>query len=369
MRRDLQLANPRQMVIAVTGASGFIGQRLLQMLAVQPDIAAMRPLSRRGGEGVATRLDSLADLRTALAGCDALVHCAFDLFDMAANLRIARTVAEACSAVGARLIHVSTAAVHEPLPDGDLNETHVALPTGDAYKDTKLAIEQELQHCVAQYGLKLLILRPTVVYGPFGGAWTDGPVRELLSGRVVLPDDGQGLCNAVFVDDVCAAIIDALRSDPPSGEVCLVSGPAPVEWRTFLGAYQDMLGRDALCFQPLAELLPAVPAAPASGAKARIRSLLHTMLPLGAARRLLARGLGTRGRLRLLLLLQRFRRLGGSRNHVPTGARLALYASHCHVRTDHARALIGYLPQFDLARGMAATAPYVQRLAGIRPLQ
>lgn len=352
------------MVVAVSGASGFIGRRLLEMLAAEPDVASTRALSRRrSGGGVAVRLDDPAGLQAALAGCDALVHCAFDLFDMDANLRIARTVAEACVAVGARLIHVSTAAVHEPLPDGELDETGAAVPTGDAYKDTKLAIEGVLQHWVADRGLRLLILRPTVVYGPFGGAWTDGPVRELLAGGVVLPDDGQGLCNAVFVDDVCAAVIAGLRADPPAGAVCLISGPAPVAWRDFLGAYQDMLGRQSLCFRPLSELLPTGPAAPASEGKGGLRA----MLPIAAARRLLARGLGTSGRLRLLLLLQRLRRLRGERVQVPTGARLALYAARCHVRTDHARALIGYVPQFDLARGMAATAPYVRRVFGGTP--
>lgn len=354
------------MDVAITGGSGFIGQRLLEMLSVQPDVARVRSLSRRrnAAGGIATRLESAGELQAALAGCDVLVHCAFDLFDLAANLRIARAVAEACLAVGARLIHVSTAAVHEPFSDGELDESSPLVLTGDAYQGTKLAVERELQHWVAERGLKVFILRPTIVYGPFGGAWTDGPVRELLTGSVVLPDGGQGLCNAVFVDDVCAAIMDALRADLPSGEVCLISGPAPVQWRDFLGAYQNMLGRRSLCFRPLTELLPTTPA---PGGRTGFRSVLN-MLPIEAGKRLLARRLGTRGRLRLLLLLEQVRRrLGGARSHVPTGARLALYAARCHVRTDHARALIGYVPQFDLARGMAATAPYVRHVFGSDP--
>jgi nucleoside-diphosphate-sugar epimerase len=353
------------MDIAVTGSTGFIGQRLLEMLAGQPDVTFLRALSRRGTGGRRVKLDDAAELQAALVGCDAMVHCAFDLFDMAANLRIAAAVAQACVAVGARLIHVSTAAVYEPLPDGELDETCPALPSGDAYKDTKLAIEAELLRWTRQHGLKLLILQPTIVYGPFGGAWTDGPVRELLGGSVVLPDGGHGLCNAVFVDDVCSAVIDALRAAPPGGATCLISGPGPVEWRDFLGAYQDMLGRQSLCFRPLAELLPMGAAVPPPGSKRGVGALLRAALPLEAGKRLLARRLGTRGRLRLLQLIQQARRrLGGELVHVPSGARLALYAARCHVRTDHARALIGYVPQFDLARGMAATAPYVQRVFG-----
>jgi nucleoside-diphosphate-sugar epimerase len=346
------LAETRALVVAATGASGFIARRLLRMLAEEPGIGEIRALSRRGGSArLRVGLDDTAALTAALAGCDVLVHCAFDQFDPEANLRIAASVAEACVANGTRLIHVSTAAIYEPLPDGVLDEASPALPSGDSYKDTKLAVEATLRGWIPR-GLSLVVLQPTIVYGPHGGAWTDGPVRELLAGGVVLPGDGTGLCNAVYVDDVCRAVIGAFRADAPSGTTCLVSGPAPVEWRAFLGAYRDMLGRGTVTFRPRAELGQDFPVQ--AGPQ---RS--------GLGKRLVARVLGTDGRLRLLHLVQRLRRkLRGERLAVPSGARLALYAARCRVSTEHARAMIGYVPQIDLQAGMEATAPYVRATFG-----
>ena len=69
-------------------------------------------------------------------------------------------------------------------------------------------------------------------------------------GRVFLPDAGQGLCNAVHVDDLCRAVISACAAPLSSGERLLVSGRAPVTWYAFLGAYQAMLGTDTLYLEP-----------------------------------------------------------------------------------------------------------------------
>ena len=60
------------------------------------------------------------------------------------------------------------------------------------------------------------------------------------------------------------------------------------------------------------------------------------------------------------LALNYVRGLVQHRRHVATGAKLALFQSNCHVSIDKARRVIGYEPQFDLARGMSSTRPYVQ---------
>lgn len=341
------------MRVAVTGAGGFIGGRLAALLAEQPSVAEIRLLARRRGPGrtVTPRLNDPAQVQAALQGCHAVVHCAFDNYDLPANLAIAQGLAEAAVRAGARLVHLSSAVIHEPFPDGPLDEGAPATPDGDAYKDAKIAIEQALLSFVRERGLDLVILRPTIVYGPGGGAWTDSPVRELLTGEVMLPAQGEGLCNAVFVDDVCQAAVAALTADIASGECFLISGAAPVTWREFLGAYERMLGVHSL---RLADL-PTPAAQPASGVPAARPGMA------GALRNLLAARLGAAGRSRMNMLLQRVRRVvRGRRVYVPGSAKHALYAARCQVRIDKARRLLGYEPRFDLARGMEATEAYVR---------
>ena len=336
---------PARMRVAVTGAGGFIGRRLADMLA-QSGAEVLRITRQR------PPLDDAPRLTAALSGYTALVHCAFDAYDDAANLRIAQTLGEVCAGSGIRLVHVSTAAVYEPLPDGLLTEAASTSAPGTAYKASKLAIERCLLDLVAARGLDLVVLQPTIVYGPAGGAWTDSPVRELLTGEVWLPDAGRGLCNAVHVDDVCRAAIAACAADVPSGERLLVSGPAPVTWQAFLGAYQLMLGTDSLRFEPAGRRFDRAVDAPRPAAALRLK------------RWLLGR-LGAHGRTRVNFLVQRLRvRLLGRRALHACGAKRALYEARCCASIEKAERLLGFRPQVDLASGMALTCDYVLGVYG-----
>lgn len=349
------------MTIGITGANGFVGARVSEMLAASG--TQLKLIARRASD---TQNHLVVDLRDPVAvraivmGCDAVVHCAFDFQDLEANLPIASVLADQCALLGVRLVHVSTAAVHEPFPVGELDESHAAAGGGSDYKKIKTAIEHCLIGAVrrASARLDLVILQPTVVYGPYGRAWTDSPVRELLTGKVVLPNNGDGLCNAVYIDDVCQAVIAALAVPIPSGERFLVSGPAPVLWRDFYAAYRDMLGIDGLELRPAAQNTPCHEEPGENEAS-------HPNPRLTQLKSMIVRTLGTRRVTRLGILSGSVRSLIlGDTVHIPTGAKLALLAAQCHIRTDKARRLLGYEPRFSLERGMAMTAPYVQSAYG-----
>ena len=346
--------------VAVTGATGFIGARLVAMLESSDQPQRTRPLDRRR-----TDLRDPHSVRAALAGCRAVVHCAFDFADMDVNLAIARVLGRECAAVGARLVHVSTAAVYEPLPDGSLDETSRSRGPSSDYKEVKLAIEDELLQQSRDGGLDLVILQPTIVYGPFGRAWTDSPIRELLTGAVVLPDDGEGLCNAVYVDDVCRAIIAALTARLAPGERILVSGAQPVPWKDFYGAYQDILHLNVL------QLLPRTSVAPGTNAASAALQMPSKSARRAGLKRIATRLIGARALSRVNLIVSCARSMAfGGKRHVATGPKLALFRALCHVRIDKARRLLGYEPEYDLEQGMRLTQSYVLdaygRLARLR---
>ena len=352
------------MTVAVTGTSGFIGARLVEILRAADRQCRVRALSRRRSGSAGDRVVDLtqpAAVKAALQGCDVLVHCAFDFSDMATNVAIAGVIGRECAANGVRLVHVSTAAVYEPLPDGMLDESVNNERGGSEYKHAKLAIENELVSHVRDCGLDLVILQPTIVYGPLGGAWTDSPVRELLTGTVVLPDGGNGLCNAVYIDDVCQAVVAALTARLPSGERILVSGPRPVAWKDFYGAYQDVLQIDAL------RLIAPSPTGYGieHGIEQETTAAPSSPRRHASLKRFATRLLGTRARSRLNMTVGMVKStLLGRKVYTPTGAKLALFQARCHVRIDKARRLLGYEPEFDLPQGMQMTAPYVLRTYG-----
>jgi nucleoside-diphosphate-sugar epimerase len=361
------------MTIAITGANGFVGARVTELLASLDSPPQLRPLSRRHVRDQNHTVVDLADpasVANELKGCDAIIHCAFDFLDMAANLRIAAVLAGECAAIGARLVHVSTAAVHEPFSDGDLDETRPPGQGGSDYKQVKLAIEDSLLRMVREQDLDLVIIQPTIVYGPLGRAWTDSPIRELLTGTVVLPDEGRGLCNAVFVDDVCQAVISALTAPLASGERFLINGAAPVTWRDFYTAYQDILGVDALRLLPADDRSSAnspieaqrgeVAAPSGAGPEYRAESpVLPSTLSRGKQlKNLITRTIGSRAATRLHMSVSFLRsRIMGGTVHKPDDGKLA----RCHVRIEKARRLLGYEPMYDIEAGMRMTAPYIER--------
>jgi len=342
--------------VAVTGAGGFIGGRVAQLLEQEPEVAEIRKFSRRTervNHVERLRLDDVSHVGQALIGCGAVVHCAFNMYSMESNIRIADVLGRACAAARIRLVHISTAAVYEPLPDGHLNERFPVQLT-DPYSVTKAAIEDLLTRHSNELGLDVVILQPSIVYGPGGRAWTDSPVRELLFGSVVLPNEGRGLCNAVFVDDVCLAAINAIKANIPAGERFLISGPAPVEWREFYQSYEDMIGKRSLVLQP--EGVPAVGAGD-PGRPPSVRTRFTDR-----AKAIFFGRLNGKARGRINMLFRKIRSaLAKNTVTMPKGATLALYSSRCDIQIDKARNLIGYVPQFDLERGMAITAGYVRR--------
>jgi len=77
-----------------------------------------------------------------------------------------------------------------------------------------------------------VILRPTVVYGP-GGYFVTSVLKEARAGIATIVDDGNGLCNAIYVDDVCDAIEAALHNPNALGHAMFINADHAVTWREF----------------------------------------------------------------------------------------------------------------------------------------
>ena len=363
---------PAGMRVAITGASGFLGARLVSWLGALPGAPEVIVLARRQTSDAKCKIVDLrreVELRAALEGCHAVVHCAFDFHDLEGNLLICEALARAVASVGARMVHMSTAAVHEPFPEGDLEECTTGREGGSEYKSIKLSIEALLCKLVDEIGLDVVILQPTVVYGPQGGAWTDSPIRELLTGTVVLPDAGGGFCNAVYVDDVCQAVARAMTADVASGERFLISGAGPVAWGDFYGAYCEILALDSL---RLSQIDPArAMSSHVDAEQVRVVASRNGRSTAKRMKHLVTRVLGVRTASRLHLGVSMAKcMLLGAKTHSASGAKADLFRSRCNVKIEKARQLLGYRPQFDLEQGMAQTRQYIlDQYAGISRLR
>ena len=243
--------------ILVTGGTGFIGGRLVEKLVLERS-ANVRVLLRNYAQsfriarypiemvyGEVTESD---DIAKAVAGCDVVVHCAYGNSGTGeirreVNLQGTRNVVEACLRAGVkRIVHLSTVQVYGHLADGDLNETAPRRYFGDDYSDSKLDAEQFVFEYIRKHSLPAVVVQPTVVYGPYSRIWTTQVLASLQRERHILVNNGEGLCNAVYIDDLADAICLAAVQKEAVGESFLISGDEPVTWRDFYGSYERMLG-------------------------------------------------------------------------------------------------------------------------------
>jgi predicted dehydrogenase/nucleoside-diphosphate-sugar epimerase len=250
--------------VLVTGATGFIGSRVAEILHLRDgwDVRALvhnpgnaSRLARLPVEMVQGDLKSPEEARRLVEGCDAVVHCAIgtawgqrrEIFSVTVDGT--RHLAEAALHAGVRrLVHLSTMSVYgdDSQLTGLLDEATPVHPVkGSDYGESKAAAERMIQQTV-QKGLSAAILRPARVYGPFSRIFIMRPLEALAKGGFRWLGNPDVPCDMVFVDNLVEVICRCLDAPAAAvrGEVFNVGDGQQTTWREFYQFFADRLGLD-----------------------------------------------------------------------------------------------------------------------------
>ncbi len=225
------------MIAAITGANGFIGQRVCERLAQGGWV--VRAIVRRDFESGA--------FVEQFRGADVVVHAAgATRAPTRALLRTSnvalteRVVTEANRAGVGRFVLVSSQAAAGPATSRStpLDETSTSAPV-EAYGQSKLDAEEVVrQSCTVPW----TIVRPAAVYGP-GDRDFLALFRLARHGVAIHPGNRTQWISIVHVDDVADAIGSCATQPPAVGRTFFVANDEPAQWHGLFRAAARAAGR------------------------------------------------------------------------------------------------------------------------------
>ena len=252
--------------VAVTGATGFIGRHLVEVLVARgAEVVAVvrRPEAARSafGDRVHVAEADLADepaLRAAFEGADAVIANAA-LVSVAARDRralveanvagVQRTYRAIADAKVTRAVHVSTAVAYRPKAGHRYHEDDPLYPADapshpfNHYGVTKAAGERKAVEVSEANGIALSICRPHTVFGHHDrGTFTRWFLRVLSPPVTVFPS--YLFLPAIYAGDLAEAMCRMLERDGAAGRAYNVcSAPDALSYWDLMRAYREAGGR------------------------------------------------------------------------------------------------------------------------------
>jgi len=241
-------------LVALTGATGFIGRHLLRELpkrGYKIRVLLRRPtmLPPEASGAVVGDLAAPRNMSDALAGVDAVIHSAGLAHGMsglpeddyrAINTDATVGLARAAARAGVRrfVFLSSIRAQSGPVANELLTEDMEPRPT-DAYGHSKLDAERGL----ADVSIDWVAMRPVLVYGP-GVKGNMAALVKLAATPLPLPFSTlPGRHSLLSVDNLVAAIDTVLRTDAPLRRPLIVAEPEALTIAEMITSLRRGLGR------------------------------------------------------------------------------------------------------------------------------
>lgn len=264
-----------RIAVLVTGASGFVGKRLMSRLAAAQQLfsvtGTLRSKSERNRPDLVAlgRINGQTDWSGVLKGKKVIVHTAgrahivddaavdplteFRSVNVTGTLNLARQAVEAGVE---RFIFISSIKVNGEQTFSGTRFTVLGKPAPeDAYGISKLEAEQSLQTLAEEAGMELVIIRPPLVYGP-GVKGNFASMIRLLEKGVPLPLGAiHNQRSLVALDNLVDLIITCIDHPAAANQVFLAGDGEDLSTTELLHALAKAMGKTARLLPVPARLL------------------------------------------------------------------------------------------------------------------
>ena len=260
------------MKVLVTGAAGFLGGHLVDMLLERGDEvrAMVRPVEDATRlhklDGVEVILGDLVDresLKRAVHGVQRVYNVAaktgpwgLEKDYNAVNVwGVADLMTASMDAGVQRIVHTSSITVYGHHLKGIVTEENPFHSEDNPYSRTKIAGEKLINDFVEERGAPVVIVRPAWIYGPRDKASFGRFVAMVESGKGFLIGSGNNIIPVVYVRDVAQGLIKAGdASDEAIGKAYTIADDRRVTQAEYLQTIADFLG-----VPPVSRKIPYLP--------------------------------------------------------------------------------------------------------------
>ena len=253
-------------VVAVTGASGFVGSALFRGLIdrnalVRPVLRSAEIASRYPGAVVVPELDGNTDWSVSLKDMDVVIHAAarahimrdesldplteYRRVNVQGTLKLAR---QAAHAGVRRFVFLSSVKVSGESTACTVFTANDTAAPGDPYALSKWEAEQGLREIASQTGMEVVVVRPPLVYGS-GVKGNFARLLNLVRSGVPLPLAAvNNRRSFIGLDNLVDLLVRCVDHPRAAGQTLLVSDGQDLSTPELLRMIAKAMGRTARLF-------------------------------------------------------------------------------------------------------------------------